>query len=173
MADVDRLYLLLQLQREIKNGSSDGTRTCDILINSQTLYQLSYRGICCGNYLLSHVVSNEVPLAFGRLTTVFGMGTGGTVRASSPHLLECYSLKTRQKKLFCKLVAKYPVICVLIQPTKLHSERPRAFLGNPFVSKEVGQHSLCAHAADGTFYRFCAHPKDAATPVHVAKPSTD
>lgn len=90
-----------------KNGSSDGTRTCDILINSQTLYQLSYRGICCGNYLLSHVVSNEVPLAFGRLTTVFGMGTGGTVRASSPHLLECYSLKTRQKKLFCKLVAKY------------------------------------------------------------------
>ena len=145
MADVDRLYLLLQLQREIKNGSSDGTRTCDILINSQTLYQLSYRGIYCGNYLLSRVVSNEVPSACGRLTAVFGMGTGGTVRASSPHTdllrsiahrayaiglqvvhislprvkskgrrrlvdttcaLECCSLKTRQKKLFCKLVAK-------------------------------------------------------------------
>ena len=85
LADVDRLYLLLQLQREIKNGSSDGTRTCDILINSQTLYQLSYRGIYCGNYLLSRVVSNEVPSACGRLTAVFGMGTGGTVRASSPH----------------------------------------------------------------------------------------
>ena len=39
----------------------------------------------CGNYLLSHVVSNEVPSAFERLTTVFGMGTGGTVQASSPH----------------------------------------------------------------------------------------
>ena len=41
--------------------------------------------IFCGNYLLSHVVSNEVPSAFERLTTVFGMGTGGTVQASSPH----------------------------------------------------------------------------------------
>ena len=55
--------------------------------------------IFCGNYLLSHVVSNEVPSAFERLTTVFGMGTGGTVQASSPHLLECCTLKTSQKKL--------------------------------------------------------------------------
>ena len=52
----------------------------------------------CGNYLLSHVVSNEVPSAFERLTTVFGMGTGGTVQASSPHT-ECCPLKTSQKKL--------------------------------------------------------------------------
>ena len=27
------------------NGSPSKTRTCDILVNSQTLYQLSYRGI--------------------------------------------------------------------------------------------------------------------------------
>ena len=70
---------------KIQNGSSNWTRTSDILINSQTLYRLSYRGVLCGNYLLSHVVSNEVPSAYERLTTVFGMGTGGTVQASSPH----------------------------------------------------------------------------------------
>ena len=38
-----------------------------------------------GNYLVSRAVSSEVPLAFERLTTVFGMGTGGSVQASSPH----------------------------------------------------------------------------------------
>ena len=38
-----------------------------------------------GNYLVSRAVSSEVPSAFERLTTVFGMGTGGTVQASSPH----------------------------------------------------------------------------------------
>ena len=36
----------------------------------------------CGNYLLFHVVSNEVPSACGRLTAVFGMGTGGTTQLS-------------------------------------------------------------------------------------------
>ena len=51
-----------------------------------------------GNYLVSRAVSNEVPLASERLTTVFGMGTGGTVQASSPHC-ECCTLKTSQKKL--------------------------------------------------------------------------
>ena len=38
-----------------------------------------------GNYLVSRAVSSEVPSASERLTAVFGMGTGGSVQASSPH----------------------------------------------------------------------------------------
>ena len=55
-----------------------------------------------GNYLVSRAVSSEVPSASERLTAVFGMGTGGSVQASSPHT-ECCPLKTSQKKLPCKL----------------------------------------------------------------------
>ena len=40
-----------------------------------------------GNILLSQVVSNQVPSACECLTTVFGMGTGGSIQASSPDIL--------------------------------------------------------------------------------------
>ena len=47
---------------------------------------INHESLCYrGNNLLSRAVSSEVPLAFERLTTVFGMGTGGSVQASSPH----------------------------------------------------------------------------------------
>ena len=69
-----------------KIGSSNRTRTCDILINSQTLYRLSYRGIFTGNFLSSQPVSRQVLSASECLTTVFGMGTGGTTQASSPDI---------------------------------------------------------------------------------------
>ena len=40
-----------------------------------------------GNVLLSQVVSNQVPSALKGLTSVFGMGTGGSSLLSSPDLL--------------------------------------------------------------------------------------
>ena len=40
-----------------------------------------------GNYLLSRVVSNQVPWAWKRLTSVFGMGTGVPALLSSPALI--------------------------------------------------------------------------------------
>ena len=47
---------------------------------------INHESLCDrGNNLLSRAVSSEVPSAFERLTTVFGMGTGGSVQASSPH----------------------------------------------------------------------------------------
>ena len=67
-----------------KNGSPDWTRTSDSLINSQVLYRLSYRGIYSGKYLLSRGVATQVPSACECLTSVFGMGTGGTTQLSSP-----------------------------------------------------------------------------------------
>ena len=50
-----------------------------------------------GNFLSSQGVSTQVLSASECLTTVFGMGTGGTIQASSPDMLR-YSLKTIQKK---------------------------------------------------------------------------
>ena len=41
-----------------------------------------------GNVLLSRVVSNQVPSALKGLTSVFGMGTGGSPSLSSPKIVE-------------------------------------------------------------------------------------
>ena len=48
----------------------------------------SYDGyeIETGNFLSSQPVTRQVLSASGCLTTVFGMGTGGTIQASSPDM---------------------------------------------------------------------------------------
>ena len=54
-----------------------------------------------GDFLLSQAVPSLVPSAFGGLTSVFGMGTGGSLQLSSP---ETFSLPLRPLRLhsrFC------------------------------------------------------------------------
>ena len=47
-----------------------------------------------GNFLSSQSVSRQVLSASECLTTVFGMGTGGTLQASSPDILfECLHIQ--------------------------------------------------------------------------------
>ncbi len=53
--------------------------------------QLGYQ-ICSGSFLLSRAVSRQVSSTLRSLTSVFGMGTGGTSLLSSP---EAFSQKTR------------------------------------------------------------------------------
>ena len=57
-----------------------------------------------GNFLSSQSVSRQVLSASECLTTVFGMGTGGTTQLSSPdiHLSIYATLKTIQKKFLCR-----------------------------------------------------------------------
>ena len=45
------------------------------------------RSVESGNFLSSRAVSSQVLSAFGVLTSVFGMGTGGTLQLSSPEIV--------------------------------------------------------------------------------------
>ena len=76
-------------------GAPPGTRTLGPLIKSQLLYQLSQRCILSecgffilitqvGDYLFSRAVSSELSSAQVSLTSVFGMGTGGTSPSLTP-----------------------------------------------------------------------------------------
>ena len=47
-----------------------------------------------GNVLLSRAVSSQVPSALKGLTSVFGMGTGGTLSPLSPEFFQVRTLKT-------------------------------------------------------------------------------
>ena len=103
-----------------KNGSPDWTRTSDSLINSQVLYRLSYRGIFSGKYLLSRGVATQVPSAYECLTTVFGMGTGGTTQPSSP-LREQFPENRTGKNTFGKKSQRHISIGQLNALPHLHS----------------------------------------------------
>ena len=57
-------------------GAGNRTRTYNLLITSQLLYQLSHTSILRGYVLLSQGVAPQVPSPLKSLTSVFGMGTG-------------------------------------------------------------------------------------------------
>ena len=76
-----------------------------------------------GNFLLSQAVPSSVPSAFGGLTSVFGMGTGGALQLSSPetfrreaslaphspHLQNCTAIElTRKHSLFQIFLRLFP-----------------------------------------------------------------
>src|SRR3979409_1869793 len=54
---------------------------------------LSMAFIYAGNYLLSHTLSRAVPSAQRGLTSVFGMGTGGTPAVRSPTTWSSFGLR--------------------------------------------------------------------------------
>ena len=81
---------------EHKNGDPWENRTPDFAVRGRRLSRLTkgpYFGEKAGfspnkekagTYLLSQVVSNQVSSAQPSLTSVFGMGTGGTLASSAP-----------------------------------------------------------------------------------------
>ena len=65
--------------------------------------QPTLHDLLTSGFLSSQPVTRQVLSAYMCLTTVFGMGTGGTIQASSPDILflSVCTLKTIQKKLLC------------------------------------------------------------------------
>ena len=73
----------------LKN-SPGGTRTYNPSVNSRMLCHWATEEYWkCGSDLLSRAVSSQVPSACWGLTSVFGMGTGGTLRPLPPQWVNC------------------------------------------------------------------------------------
>ena len=103
----------MQKTKDIKNNFN-------LYKTKRTLSRVSYS---TSNLLLSQVVSNQVPSACECLTTVFGMGTGGTIQVSS---LDFYSIegctfKTIQKQFFRHFRLRFKLSPRLISTGPLHS----------------------------------------------------
>ena len=67
-----------------------------------------------GNFLLSQAVPSSVPSAFGGLTSVFGMGTGGALQLSSPETFPQGSFSLAPH-------SPHPQNCTAIELTRKHS----------------------------------------------------
>ena len=72
-----------------------------------------------GNFLLSQAVPSSVPSAFGGLTSVFGMGTGGALQLSSP--------ETFRRGAFRFLSASLRSLLPLRVPSARFAPPPRTF----------------------------------------------
>ena len=107
-----------------------------------------------GNFLLSQAVPSSVLSAFGGLTSVFGMGTGGALQLSSPETFR------REASLSLPLPA----------PSKLHSNRvdPQTFTLPNLPSLPF---ALSTASALSSFLRFLRLLLDG-LPSQI-KPSTD
>ena len=81
------------------SGSPCWARTNDPAVNSRMLYQLSSGGIICRRHLFSRAVTSQVSWATVSLTSVFGMGTGGTSKQSTP----AYIWQTREALYPCEM----------------------------------------------------------------------
>ena len=74
------------------------TQYCTKLVGRENKKEVSNRLLLfsSGNVLLSRAVTRQVSKTLKSLTTVFGMGTGGTSLLSSPNIVCCCTLKTEQ-----------------------------------------------------------------------------
>ena len=89
-----------------------------------------------GNFLLSQAVPSSVPSAFGGLTSVFGMGTGGALQLSSPETFRRGAFPLPVRSALCFRVAHSPLSSLpLPAPSKLHRSELTSKLSLFFVSR--------------------------------------
>ena len=90
-----------------------------------------------GNFLLSQAVPSSVPSAFGGLTSVFGMGTGGALQLSSPETFRRGASRFLSASLRSSLPrrALSAFLAPLPAPSKLHRSELTSKLSLFFVSR--------------------------------------
>ena len=88
-----------------------------------------------GNFLLSQAVPSSVPSAFGGLTSVFGMGTGGALQLSSPETFPGALSRFLSAPLRSSLPLRVPSarFAPLPAPSKLHRSELTSKLTLSFV----------------------------------------
>ena len=102
-----QLALALSLGHRLGFAARPASARCPVLPYVREREKLPFLPLPVdpGNFLLSQAVPSSVPSAFGGLTSVFGMGTGGALQLSSPETFR------REASLSLPLPA----------PSKLHS----------------------------------------------------
>ena len=112
-----------------------------------------------GNFLLSQAVPSSVPSAFGGLTSVFGMGTGGSLQLSSP---ETFSLPLRPLRLHSRFC--FAPSLTLAQAFRLRSASTRfprfRFALSPHLQNCTGSRvdQLVKHSSLSFFSRSSPRP---------------
>ena len=86
---------------------------CSLMFESGKNFRSSRSPLDPGNFLLSQAVPSSVPSAFGGLTSVFGMGTGGALQLSSP--------ETFRREASLSLPSPHLQNCTAIELTRKHS----------------------------------------------------
>ena len=81
-----QLALALSLGHRLGFAARPASARCPVLPYVREREKLPFLPLPVdpGNFLLSQAVPSSVPSAFGGLTSVFGMGTGGALQLSSP-----------------------------------------------------------------------------------------
>ena len=81
-----QLALALSLGHRLGFATRPASARCPVLPYVREREKLPFLPLPVdpGNFLLSQAVPSSVPSAFGGLTSVFGMGTGGALQLSSP-----------------------------------------------------------------------------------------
>ena len=110
---------------------------CSLMFESGKNFRSSRSPLDPGNFLLSQAVPSSVPSAFGGLTSVFGMGTGGALQLSSPEtFLRGAPLASRPLRSLRFRSAFSPLGSLpLPAPSKLHRSELTSKLSLFFVSR--------------------------------------
>ena len=112
---------------------------CSLMFESGKNFRSSRSPLDPGNFLLSQAVPSSVPSAFGGLTSVFGMGTGGALQLSSPETFlrgalprfSSASLRSLRFRSASSPLGSLP----LPAPSKLHRSELTSKLSLFFVSR--------------------------------------
>ena len=136
-----QLALALSLGHRLGFAARPASARCPVLPYVREREKLPFLPLPVdpGNFLLSQAVPSSVPSAFGGLTSVFGMGTGGALQLSSPETflrgaLPRFSSASLRSLRFRSAFSPLGLL-PLPAPSKLHRSELTSKLSLFFVSR--------------------------------------